>query len=153
MGAQARSGKARRARLSERREAYFDLMMSGYSVEQIAKAMSMSASAVRRAVRQAIDQRRLEFCGRLHAFPGRAAQQGAALRRPVFGGGRTEGDPSFRESRGRLDRYHGLAAGLLRPRLRLSRASEACPAAARLAAAGADPRRRGGPRGALHGPL
>jgi transposase len=44
------AGKARRARLIERREAYFDLLMSGYSVQQIGKAMDMSVAAVRRAI-------------------------------------------------------------------------------------------------------
>jgi DNA-binding CsgD family transcriptional regulator len=54
------AGKARRANLIERREAYFDLLVSGYSVEEIAAAMNMSPSAVRRAVGQAVAKRRLD---------------------------------------------------------------------------------------------
>jgi hypothetical protein len=54
------AGKARRAKLIERREAYFDHLVSGYSIEQIAGATKMSASAVRRAVGQALAERLLD---------------------------------------------------------------------------------------------
>ena len=37
------AGNARRAKSIERREAYFDLVVSGYSVEQIATATKMSS--------------------------------------------------------------------------------------------------------------
>ena len=53
----------------KRREAYFDLLVSGYSVEQIASHTKTSASAVRRAVGQALAKRRLdapEDYARLH---------------------------------------------------------------------------------------
>ena len=54
------AGKARRARLMGAAEGYFELLLSGQSIEEIAKATGMSASAVRRAVGQAIDARRLD---------------------------------------------------------------------------------------------
>lgn len=54
------AGKIRREELSTRRETYFDLMVSGYSVEQIASHMNKSLSAVRRAVGQALAKRRLD---------------------------------------------------------------------------------------------
>jgi DNA-binding CsgD family transcriptional regulator len=60
MGAQARRRKTRRAKLIERREAYFDLLVSGYSIEQIARHAKTSPSAVRRAVGQALAKRPLE---------------------------------------------------------------------------------------------
>ncbi|HEX3497505.1 MAG TPA: hypothetical protein VHT02_10120 [Methylocella sp.] len=44
----------------ERREAYFDLLVSGYSVEQIASHAKKNVSAVRRAVGQALATRRLD---------------------------------------------------------------------------------------------
>ena len=44
----------------ERREAYFDLLVSGYSIEQIASHTKKSVSAVRRAVGQALAKRRLD---------------------------------------------------------------------------------------------
>ena len=54
------AGKARRARRVERRETYFALLMSGYSVPQIAEATGVSVSAVRRAIKQALADRRLD---------------------------------------------------------------------------------------------
>jgi hypothetical protein len=53
-------GKTRREALIKRREAYFDLLVSGYSVEQIASHTKKSPSAVRRAVGQALAKRRLD---------------------------------------------------------------------------------------------
>ena len=54
------SGEARRAKLIERRETYFDLLVSGYTVQQIAAATKMSPSAVRRAIDQALAKRQLD---------------------------------------------------------------------------------------------
>jgi len=53
-------GKTRREALIKRRETYFDLLVSGYSVEQIASHTKKSPSAVRRAVGQALAKRRLD---------------------------------------------------------------------------------------------
>ena len=53
-------GKIRREVLIKRREAYFDLLVSGYSVEQIASHTEKSPSAVRRAVGQALAKRQLD---------------------------------------------------------------------------------------------
>src|SRR5580693_2626167 len=53
-------GKTRREALIKRREIYFDLLVSGYSVEQIASHTKKSPSAVRRAVGQALAKRRLD---------------------------------------------------------------------------------------------
>jgi hypothetical protein len=54
------SGKARREALVERREAFFALLVSGYSVEQIASRTKNSPSAIRRAVGQALAKRRFD---------------------------------------------------------------------------------------------
>ena len=54
------AGKNLREGLIKRREAYFDLLVSGYSIEQIASHMKKSPSAVRRAVGQALATRRLD---------------------------------------------------------------------------------------------
>src|SRR5580693_6211989 len=53
-------GKTLREALIKRRETYFDLLVSGYSIEQIASHTKTSASAVRRAVGQALAKRRLD---------------------------------------------------------------------------------------------
>jgi hypothetical protein len=52
------AGKIRREALIKGREAYFDLLVSGYSVEQIASHTKKSPAAVRRAVGQALAKRR-----------------------------------------------------------------------------------------------
>ena len=54
------AGKILREMLIRRREAYFDLLVSGYSIEQIASHTKTSPSAVRRAVGQALAKRRLD---------------------------------------------------------------------------------------------
>jgi hypothetical protein len=53
-------GKIRRELLIKRREAYFDLLVSGYSIEQIASHTKKSASAVRRAVGQTLAKRQFD---------------------------------------------------------------------------------------------
>ncbi len=57
------AGKTLREALINRRETYFDLLVSGYSIEQIASHAKTSASAVRRAVGQALAKRRLDAPG------------------------------------------------------------------------------------------
>jgi hypothetical protein len=54
------AGKILREALIKRREMYFDLLVSGYSIEQIASHTKTSVSAVRRAVGQALAKRRLD---------------------------------------------------------------------------------------------
>ncbi len=54
------AGKIRREALIKGREAYFDLLVSGYRIEHIASRTKKSPSAVRRAVRQALAKRRLD---------------------------------------------------------------------------------------------
>jgi AraC-like DNA-binding protein len=53
------AGKILREALIKRREAYFDLLVSGYSIEEIASRVKKSPSAVRRAVGQSLAKRRL----------------------------------------------------------------------------------------------
>ena len=54
------AGKILREALIKHREIYFDLLVSGYSIEEIASHMKKSPSAVRRAVGQALAKRRLD---------------------------------------------------------------------------------------------
>jgi hypothetical protein len=54
------NGKIRREALVKRREAYFDLLVSGYSIEHIASHTKKSPSAIRRTVAQALAKRRLD---------------------------------------------------------------------------------------------
>jgi hypothetical protein len=54
------AGKILREALIKRRETYFDLLVSGYSIEQIATYTKKSPAAVRRAVGQALAKRQLD---------------------------------------------------------------------------------------------
>jgi DNA-binding CsgD family transcriptional regulator len=53
-------GKIVRETRIKQREAYFDLLVSGYSIEQIASRLKKTPAAVRRAVGQALAKRRLD---------------------------------------------------------------------------------------------
>jgi hypothetical protein len=53
-------GKIQRERSIKRQEGYFDLLVSGYSIEQIATAMKKSQATVRRVVGLALAKRRLD---------------------------------------------------------------------------------------------
>jgi transposase len=54
------NGKSRREALIKRREAYFELLVSGYSIEQIASHTRESPATVRRRLGQALAKRRLD---------------------------------------------------------------------------------------------
>jgi hypothetical protein len=54
------AGKILRQLSIKRQEGYFDLLVSGYSVEQIATAMKASPATVRRVVGLALSKRRLD---------------------------------------------------------------------------------------------
>jgi len=56
-------GKIRREASIKRQQVYFDLLVSGYSVGQIASQTKKSSSSVRRAVAQALANRRLDAPG------------------------------------------------------------------------------------------
>ena len=108
------AGKTRRAKLIERREAYFDLLVSGYSVDEIATATKMSRSAVRRAVSQALAKRQLdtpEDYARLQV-----ARLTKALRCADVSleKGDLKAIAPFVKVVTELNRYHGLEVGALR---------------------------------------
>ena len=108
------AGKTRRAKLIERREAYFDLLVSGYGVEQIASATKASPSAVRRAIGQALARRRLD------APEDYARLQVARLTKALrcadvsLENGDLNAVAPFVQVVRELNRYHGLDIGRLR---------------------------------------
>jgi hypothetical protein len=53
-------GKTLRDLSTKRREGYFDLLVAGYSIEQIASAMKKSPATVRRVIGQALAKRQLD---------------------------------------------------------------------------------------------
>jgi multidrug resistance efflux pump len=107
-------GKIRREALIKRREAYFDLLVSGYSVEQIATATKKSPSAVRRAIRQALAKRQLD------APEGYARLQVARLTKALrcadlsLEQGDLKAIAPFVQVVRELNLYHGLNVGALR---------------------------------------
>jgi DNA-binding CsgD family transcriptional regulator len=99
--------KRRRVRI-ERREAYFDLLASGYSYRQIAEAMKVTPLSVRRAVDRAIAERRLDAPDRYVHL--QVARLSKALRAADMGieKGDLKAVAPFVRVVAELDRYHGL---------------------------------------------
>ena len=117
------AGKILREVSIKRRETYFDLLVSGYSVEQIASHTKKSPSAVRRAVGQALAKRRLD------APEDYARIQVARLTKALRCADMSleEGDlkaiaPFVKVVR-ELNLYHGVNVGPARPTLRPCRKS------------------------------
>jgi hypothetical protein len=108
------AGKIRREALIKRREAYFDLLISGYSVEQIATTAKKSPSAVRRAVGQALAKRQLdapEDYARLQVARLTKALRCADL---SLEQGDLKAIAPFVQVLRELNLYHGLDVGALR---------------------------------------
>jgi DNA-binding CsgD family transcriptional regulator len=109
------AGKIRRDLSIKRQETYFDLLVSGYSVEQVAIAMKKSPATVRRVVGLALAKRRLdppEDYARIQV-----ARLTKALR--CADESLEEGDlkaiaPFVKVVR-ELNLYHGLNVGVARP--------------------------------------
>ena len=102
------AGKARRARLTERRDAYFDLLMSGYSVPQIAKAMNNSVAAVRRAIAQALADRRLDSHEDFARLQVARLNKALLCADALLEVGEVKAIPHYVKVVAELDRYHGL---------------------------------------------
>lgn len=108
------AGKIRREELMKRREAYFDLLVSGYSIEQIAGATKKSPSAVRRAIGQALAKRRLDAPGDYARL--QVARLTKALRcaDASLEKGDVKAIAPFVQVVTELNRYHGIEFGALR---------------------------------------
>jgi hypothetical protein len=109
------AGKTRRAKLIERREAYFDLLVSGYRIEQIASHTKTSPSAVRRAVGQALAKRQLDSpadCARLQVARLTKALRCADLSLET---GDLKAIAPFVKFVRELNLYHGVNIGPRRP--------------------------------------
>ena len=130
--AEARArAKKRRTKGFERREAIFDLFLSGFSHQQIAKALGTSPGAVRRIIDRAVAERRLDAPERYVRV--QVARLMKALSHADFklekGDIRAFGP--YMKIISELDRYHGLGPASLPPRR--ARREEVLPARAPLA--------------------
>jgi hypothetical protein len=104
------AAKARRAKRVERREAYFDLLASGYTHHQIAAAMRVSLASVRRTIDQAIAERRLDAPERfVHVQVARLLKALSAADMRIEQGDIRAIAPLVRIMT-ELNRYHGLGA-------------------------------------------
>ena len=113
--AQAKA-KARRAKRIERREAFLDLITSGYSYRQIATAMKVSLATVRREVDKALAERPI------HAPERHVSLQVARLSRALchadfkLAHGDIRAFAPYMKLVAALDRYYGLDGRLDLPR-------------------------------------
>ncbi len=109
--AEARAAaKARRLKESERREACFKFFASGWTPHEIAKAMKVSASSVRRWIDQAIRDRRLDTPDRYaHVQVARLSKMLCALDFQLERGDMRAVPPMIKVVAA-LDRYHGFDA-------------------------------------------
>ncbi len=104
----------RRRKRIERREAYFDLLASGYSYRQIAEAMKVTPLSVRRAVDRAIAERRLDAPDRyVHLQVARLSKALLAADMRIEKGDLKAVAPFVRVV-AELDRYHGLGVSYQR---------------------------------------
>jgi len=105
------AAQARHAKRIKREETFFDLLVSGYSVEQIAQTTKLSRSTVRRAIDQALAKRRLaapEHFARLQI-----ARLNKALRCAdvALEDGDLKAVAPFLKVVAELNQFYGLAAG------------------------------------------
>jgi transposase len=107
------AAKKRRTKGFERREAIFDLFVSGFSHQQIAKALRVSAATVRRIIDTAVAERRLDAPERF------ARVQVARLSKALTHAdlklerGDIRAFAPYLKIVAALDRYHGLEARAL----------------------------------------
>ncbi len=100
----------RRTKSFERREAVFDLFVSGFSHQQIATALKISSHAVRRIVDTAVAERRLDGVERFARV--QVARLSKALSHADHGleQGDMKAFAPYLKILAALDRYHGLEA-------------------------------------------
>ena len=109
---QARAlARARRAEKAERREAMFELVVSGYQREQIAQKLGVSVATVRREVDRAIGQRRLDSPDRYIRLQVTRLNKAQFVIDHALEHGDLRAVERLVQLAGALDRYHGLAAG------------------------------------------
>ena len=125
--AEARAAaKARRAKRIERREAFLDLVASGYSHRQIATAMKVSLATVRREVDEALAERPLQAPERYASLQVERLTRALCHADHKLAQGDIRAFAPYVKIVAALDRYHGLDARLGLPRA--AQAGSALPA-------------------------
>jgi hypothetical protein len=100
--------RARRARRTARQERYFGLMLSGYTLNQIAKMAQASAASVRREIDRAIAERRLDAPERFARVQVARLAKALRLAEAAIELGELKAVGTYLRVIAALDRYHEL---------------------------------------------
>ncbi len=103
--------RARRENRLERRERCFSLMMSGYTLSQIAKMVQASSATVRREIDRALAERRLDAPERFARVQVARLMKALRLAEAAVELGEMKAVATYLRVVAALDRYHELAAG------------------------------------------
>ena len=109
-GARAEA-RARRENRLDRRERCFNLMMSGYTLSQIAKMVQASSATVRREIDRALAERRLDAPERFARVQVARLMKALRLAEAAVELGEMKAIATYLRVVAALDRYHALAAG------------------------------------------
>ena len=103
--------RARREDRIARRERFFELIMSGHTYAQIARAAQTSVATVRREVDRALSERRLDAPERFARLQIARLQKAMKLAEAAIELGELKAISIYLRAVAALDRYHELAAG------------------------------------------
>ena len=103
--------RARREDRIARRERFFELIMSGHTYAQIARAAQTSVATVRREVDRALAERRLDAPERFARLQIARLQKAMKLAEAAIELGELKAISIYLRAVAALDRYHELAAG------------------------------------------
>jgi hypothetical protein len=108
--------RAKREKKVAQRERYFDLMISGYNCNQIARMVRTSAATVRREIDRALAERRLDVPERFASVQVSRLVKALRLAEAAIELGELKAVATYLRVVAALDRYHELAAGTPPPR-------------------------------------
>jgi transposase len=103
--------RAKREKKVAQRERYFDLMISGYNCNQIARMVRTSAATVRREIDRALAERRLDAPERFASVQVSRLVKALRLAEAAIELGELKAVATYLRVVAALDRYHELVAG------------------------------------------
>jgi len=127
---QREATRGRRLATAERRQTAFDLVVSGYSYEAIARETGLSPSALRREVGKAIAARPVEAPERYVHLQVARIEKALLAADAAIERGDVKAVSQYLKVIAALDRYHGLAAALAPPEAAAAPAEPRLPAPA-----------------------
>jgi thioesterase domain-containing protein len=107
--------RARRARVAALRQGYFDALVSGFTLEEIAEASNANVRTVRREIDRALDERRLDSPERYAHLQVARLTKALRLADTRIEQGDLAAVGPLATLVAALDRYHGLRAPSLPP--------------------------------------